>query len=186
MPLTILFSSQYEDVTTIDFMFEHEYDVAKTIPGLNVALFSSVIWTQTGEIRFDAQPEPGAVLLHAYMMFPEQYSLFCSKLQELGLEPIVTPEQYTLFHLFPNIYPEFEAHTPKALWFPDGTPIDYALINATFKSFMLKDYVKSVKESKFPKNLTRRSTRRRSSHCWPHFVNCETVSLQWGLCLKNS
>jgi hypothetical protein len=73
------------------------------------------------------------------MLFPEQSSLLYSKVQEFGLELIVTPDQYTLFHLFPNIYPAFEAGTPKELWFPDGIPTDYALINATFNSFMLKD-----------------------------------------------
>jgi hypothetical protein len=153
MSLTILFSSQDEALDTVDFRLEHEYKVAKTIPGLKVALFSFLIWCETGEIRFDTQPEPGPLLLRAFMMFPEQYSAFDSKLKELGIELIVTPEQYTLFHLFPNIYPEFEGRTPKALSFPHGTPIDYALINSTFKSFMLKDYVKSVKESKFPKKF---------------------------------
>lgn len=138
MSLTILFPCQYDDVTSIDFVFEHEYNVAKTIPGLKVALFSFMIWDQTGEIRFNIQPEPSTVIIRGYMMFPEQYSRFYSKLHELGLELITTPDQYSLFHLFPNIYPEFEAHTPKTLSFPDGTPIDY---------------VKSVKETKFPKKF---------------------------------
>jgi hypothetical protein len=153
MPLTILFSSQDEDLNTVDFRLEDEYNTAKAIPGLRVAKFSFIIWFKTGEIHFDAQPEPGPVICRAFMMFPEQYADFYSKLRALGLNLVTSPEQYTLFHLFPNIYPQLVPRTPKALWFPEGTPIDYDLVNSTFKSFMLKDYVKSVKESKFPKKI---------------------------------
>jgi hypothetical protein len=152
--LTIIFPCQYDDLTAVDFVWADEYTAAQAIPGLSVARFSHMLWAENGEIRIEPMPAPGPVLMRGYMQSPEQYTEFYTRLQALGLILVTNPAQYTLFHLFPNIYPEFKSHTPKTLFFLDGTPIDYALINSTFKSFLIKDYVKSVKEQKFPKKFT--------------------------------
>ena len=41
-------------------------------------------------------------------------------------------------------------HTPQNLYFENPVDIDWDLVNGTFRKFLIKDYVKSVKGSKFP------------------------------------
>jgi len=63
---------------------------------------------------------------------------------------INTPEEYYACHLFPSARSSIERYTPKSLCFAQGDVIDWEFVNKTFNKFMIKDYVKSVKETGFP------------------------------------
>jgi hypothetical protein len=87
------------------------------------------------------------------MQHPREYKRFYDELQALGVTFINSPDEYTNCNCFPNAYEHFTGKTPKTVWFESGEQIDWDLIKSTFKEFMLKDYVKSVKENKFPKSF---------------------------------
>lgn len=85
-----------------------------------------------------------------WMMQPEQYESFYQSLLENKIQLITTPEEYRRFHVFPNIYPLLEEDTAGMIIFPENTPVDLDTVRRSFKRFMVKDYVKSVKGTDFP------------------------------------
>ena len=62
----------------------------------------------------------------------------------------MSPEQYRHFHIFPEIYLGFGNDTAGMLIYPDGI-VDLDEVKKTFSKFMVKDYVKSVKGTEYPK-----------------------------------
>jgi hypothetical protein len=52
--------------------------------------------------------------------------------------------------LFPSIQEIIEEDSPKNLCFTQESTIDWDQVNHTFTRFMVKDYVKSVKDTAFP------------------------------------
>ena len=64
---------------------------------------------------------------------------------------INTPSEYDACHLFPNaVRCGVNSYTPVNMSFADGQRIDWGIVNGRFKRFMIKDYVKSVKDTDFP------------------------------------
>jgi hypothetical protein len=58
------------------------------------------------------------------------------------------------YHLFPNVYRAIKDYTPKTVWYQNPDEIKWDFIHKEFSRFMIKDYVKSVKGSSFPKYFT--------------------------------
>lgn len=84
-------------------------------------------------------------------MKPELYEDFYNKLYNKNICLITKPKEYEKMHIFPNIYPEIEEDTAKMLIFKDVHQINTRDIKREFKKFMIKDFVKSVKGTDFPK-----------------------------------
>jgi hypothetical protein len=107
----ILFPSSFFNRKKVDEELQAEYDAAVGC-GLyqSVFLFSYDEWVQNNRLLLDAEPQ-GRVLAayRGWMMSPAQYGEFYAALAKKGIELITTPEEYTLFHIFPNIYQKFKA-----------------------------------------------------------------------------
>lgn len=86
------------------------------------------------------------------MMLPAQYAEFFNRCHDLGAELLTQPSAYELMHCFPYAYQCIDADdTPHIEVFE--TTIDAGIVNHAFSTFMVKDYVKSLKDTAFPKRI---------------------------------
>ena len=144
----IVFPSSYFDSHKVDEDLESEYNAVVETGMFDVVLFSYDKWFNENKLVLDNDEETIGIY-RGWMMKPEMYSEFYSRLDEKGIRIITTPEEYERFHIFPNIYPVFNEDTAKMLVYPDGV-IDLEEVKKSFRRFMVKDYVKSVKGTDFP------------------------------------
>ena len=150
----ILFPADYFDKKAPDGAMRAEHDAAVAVARFDVGLFDLKLFEERGMVVL-TRPflDPSLPLLYrGWMMKPRQYSSFYDSLCDKGLYPIVAPEHYSEFHMFPLAYERHEAlrsHSPKLLAF-EGESVDAGIVDRAFSRFMVKDYVKSVKGTSFP------------------------------------
>ena len=118
------------------------------------------------------------------MMKPEQYKAFYEALLAQNIRLLTKPEQYARFHAFPNIYPMLQEDTARMLVFPDGQPVDLELVRRTFRRFMVKDYVKSVKGTQFPKYFENTITQEAFDRQMQTFFQFRGDLFTGGICIK--
>ena len=149
--MLIMFPSEYFDTKQIDPTYAAEYKAVSKIPEFKVILFNHDAFVEDGTIKtYPKDYYTGDCILRSWMLTPEQYAKLYTHLAGVGVRLINSPEQYNTCHLLPNALPYLGQHTPYSLTYPHGTPIDWDVVNKTFRRFMVKDYVKSVKETSFP------------------------------------
>lgn len=155
MKATILFPGDYFSLNSPNDNFSAELDAVVATDGLEAALFNFDEYMEGGSLALNKPAEhlPKLVIYRGWMMKPEQYRRFHDNLVSLGFEPMVSPLCYESMHCFPNAAEMFDGQTPQFLVFPedDGqVSIDADAVNGAFKRFMVKDYVKSAKNTDFP------------------------------------
>ena len=69
----------------------------------------------------------------------------------MDLRLITSPQDYKRMHSFPEIYLELLEDTAQMLVYDDPEKIDYEQIRKAFNKCVVKDFVKSVKGTDFPK-----------------------------------
>ena len=146
--MTILFPSSYMSDRKVDEAFEREYEAALEA-GLEVMLFHQQLWDEKSQLRLNAE-KPGGALYRGWMMKPEDYRVFYDQLQANGLGLLTAPDQYETMHIFANAYKWLAEDTPKTLFFPLHARMDVEEIRRELGEFMIKDYVKSAKNTDFP------------------------------------
>lgn len=146
--MTVLFPSSYMSSRRVDEAFEGEYEAALEA-GLEVMLFHQQLWDDKREIRLNSE-KSGCVLYRGWMMKPEDYRIFHDSLSDNGLDLLTDPAQYETMHIFPNAYKWLVEDTPKALFFPLYARMDVEEIRGELGDFLIKDYVKSAKNTDFP------------------------------------
>lgn len=151
----ILFPGDYFSLNAPIDNFSAELDAVVATEGLEVALFNFDDYIEGDPLVLNKPAEhlPKLVIYRGWMMKPGQYQRFYEDLISMGLEPLVSPQCYERMHCFPNAADLFNGQTPKFITFPeeDGEmSIDANVVNGTFKRFMVKDYVKSAKNTGFP------------------------------------
>ena len=117
-------------------------------------------------------------------MKPEQYVQFYERLLEKNIKLITEPKQYEQFHVFPNVYPAVEADTAKMLVYPKGTSVDLDEVKKYFNRFMVKDFVKSVKGTEFPKFFDAGVTEQEFSTWMEVFDKYRGSLFTGGICIK--
>ena len=85
------------------------------------------------------------------MKKPEVYFKFYVELLQHNIKLITTPSEYSQMHVFPNVYNLVKEDTPKMVVYPLHETINIEDVKKQFTRFMVKDYVKSVKGTEFPK-----------------------------------
>ena len=149
--IRILFPSDYFDVKKVEPDYQEEYDAVSLLPIYEPIFFNYDEFVSGSEVKlYPKDAATGLCIYRGWMLTPVQYKELYDSLLAKGITLINSPEQYNACHLFSNVYDSIEQFTPKCLFFAQGTVIDWALVNKTFKRFMVKDYVKSVKGSDFP------------------------------------
>lgn len=146
--MTIVFPSSYMSGRRVDEAFEREYEAALET-GFSIALFQQQLWDERNRVSLDSEISDQA-LYRGWMMKPEEYQLFYECLADKGLKLLTAPAQYAAMHIFPNAYRYLEEDTPKTLFFPLHAQMDVKEIWHSLGDFMIKDYVKSAKNTDFP------------------------------------
>ena len=152
--ITVLFPSDYFDQNKPDVGFIKEYRAAAENQ-IHVLLFSYDEFLEDGKLRLKSDTSLTCpVIYRGWMLKPEKYAELYHKLQDMDLRLITSPREYKRMHSFPEIYPELTEDTAPMIVFEDPEKIDYEQIRKSFRKCMVKDYVKSVKGTDFPKCIS--------------------------------
>lgn len=182
--LTIIFPSSYFSIHKVDEDLQAEYDAVIETRLFDVVLFSYDKWFSEGKLVLDNDPDDFVRgVYRGWMMKPEIYKAFYEQLADKKIRLVTDPKQYERFHIFPNIYPTFGDDTAKMLIYPDGK-VDLDEVNSTFRRFMVKDYVKSVKGTDFPKFFENTVTQVEFNRQMEVFFKYRSDLYTGGICIK--
>lgn len=170
----VLFPADYFEKGAPDGSMRVEYESACAEKRLDVRLFDLELFEERGQLSLDHPflDEALPLVYRGWMMKPERYEAFFAVLREKGLRPMTLPGAYEEFHMFPLAYMRndvLKAHAPRLVAFP-GHRVDAGAINRTFKEFMVKDYVKSVKGTRFPVSVRTPVSQERMDEIVKEFV----------------
>lgn len=182
---TILFPSNYFSIKEVDEDLKKEYEAVKETGLFDVILFGYDKWFNEGKLILSHSPSlPCNVVMRGWMMKPEQYTIFYEKLYSYNIRLVTTPEEYTLMHIFPNIYNVFGNDTAEMKIFPLHEQVDIESIKKTFDRFMVKDFVKSVKGTEFPRFFDSSITQEKFNEYMEIFYKYRGDLLTGGICIK--
>ena len=181
----VLFPSSILDRRKIDEDMAKEYSAV-----LQTGLFDTIIfgydeWFNNQMLALTSLPkEKVSAVYRGWMMKPEKYAAFYNYLFEQNIELVTTPEMYSLMHIFPNIYPKIQEDTARIMTFPLHSRICVEAIKHSFRRFMVKDYVKSVKGTDFPAYFDREVTQDEFDRWMEVFYKYRADLLTGGICIK--
>jgi len=148
--MLILFPSDYFNRRNVEPDYVSEYEAVCQIPEFKVVLYNYDGFVSGEPIKLYPKDYSGDCIYRGWMLTPEQYSVLYSFLLDRGIFLINSPEEYSACHLFPSVYGAIKQYTPLSLCFEQGADIDWEFVNKTLQKFIIKDYVKSVKGTRFP------------------------------------
>ena len=181
----VLFPSSYFDVKKVDEDLLTEFEGVKATNLFDVIIFGYEKWFNENKLILTSIPETKRKAVYrGWMMKPEKYELFYNSLLERNIELVTSPEEYSLMHIFPNIYSVFGTDTAKMKLFPLHEPILVDELKQDFDSFMVKDYVKSVKGTDFPKYFEKDITQSEFDKWREVFYKYRGNLLRGGICIK--
>ncbi|MDE6519059.1 MAG: ATP-grasp domain-containing protein [Ruminococcus sp.] len=185
MQKTILFPSSYFSSREVDEDLQKEYNAVKETGLFDIIIFGYDKWFNEGKLVLSRTPDlPCSAVMRGWMMKPEQYAVFYDKLNNNNINLITTPEEYTLMHIFPNVYNIFGSDTAKMEIFPLHKQIDIESVKKTFDRFMIKDFVKSVKGTEFPRFFDSSVTQEDFDEYMKIFYKYRGGLLTGGICVK--
>lgn len=181
----IFFPSSYFNVSKVDEDLQAEYDAVKATGLFDVILFGYDKWFEEDQLVIKDIPQVERIAVYrGYMMNPEKYERFYQRLLENNIRLITTPEEYELMHIFPNVYELLKEDTAKIEIYPLHTQINVVSIKHTMGRFMVKDYVKSVKGTEFPKYFDKDITQEEFDQWMEVFYKYRGDLLTGGICIK--
>ncbi len=181
----ILFPSSFFHSKKVDEDLQSEYDAVEHTKLYKTIIFSYEKWFNEGTLILSETP--GMVMKAVYrgwMMKPEQYKQFYEELFAMNIRLVTSPDEYQMFHVFPNVYPLVEADTAKMFIYPKGTNIPIDEIKKVFSKFMVKDYVKSVKGTEFPSYFDHTITQQEFNQWMEIFYQYRGDLFTGGICIK--
>lgn len=148
----ILFPSSYFDSTRVDEALQEEYSAAMNTGLFRPCFFDFDKWFYQGTFKLVGAPDkPSKAIYRGWMMQPEQYRTLYLELLKTNVELITKPDEYEMMHIFPNVYELIKPDTAGMRLYPLYAHIDVEELKKNYGRFMVKDYVKSVKGTDFPK-----------------------------------
>lgn len=182
---TIVFPSSFFDIHKVDEDLQEEYDAVMETGLFDVVIFGYEKWFDEGKLVLANAPSEEVVAVYrGWMMKPEQYREFYSQLWECGICLVTDPEAYTVMHVFPNVYKLIEEDTAKMQIFPLHEEINIAEVKKDFSRFMVKDYVKSVKGTEFPRYFDHSIEQDAFNQWMEVFYQYRGNLLTGGICIK--
>ncbi len=182
---TILFPSSFFDGKKVDEDLQSEYEAVLNTGLWNTIFFNYDKWFNEGKLVLsEGIPERTYAVYRGWMMKAEQYQKFYDALLKAGIELVTKPAEYEYFHYFPNVYHSIEEDTPRIITVSAGEQYQLSDIQKSFKRFMVKDYVKSVKGTDFPKFFTRDTTDEEFKNAMELFYKYRGELISGGLCFK--
>lgn len=150
-----------------------------------VVLFGYDKWFNEGKLLLKYAPEERHMAVYrGWMMKPDQYEKFYDELLSNNIELITKPDQYRQMHIFPNVYDSVKDDTAKMEIYPLHSQIDVEALKKSFNRFMVKDYVKSVKGTEFPKYFDHGITQENFDKWMEVFYKYRGDLLTGGICIK--
>lgn len=146
----LLYPSDYFDINKVESLYQEEYDACRKFTEFIPILYNHDILVSEHKLILNHNGLGGLGIIRGWMLKPEQYAFLYKELNERGIRLVNQPEEYDKCHLFPYIYEEIRSFTARTLWFESIEDIKWNEINETFPRFMIKDYVKSLKNTEFP------------------------------------
>ena len=181
----VLFPSDYFDINEVDESFKNEYEAVLSNRNCQILLFSYDEWIAEGKLKLNYRVDTMTdTIYRGWMMKPEIYENFYCELQKKNIQLMTAPNEYAKFHSFPNIYPEFEENTAKMLVYDNVSKVDLKEIKNTFNQFMIKDYVKSVKGTDFPKCISSDIDEDEFNRLIKKFLEYRGELYTGGICIK--
>ena len=181
----ILFPSSFFNIEKVDEDLQQEYEAVISTGLFHIALFGYDKWFNEGKLVVrDAPAELSLAVYRGWMMKPEQYEIFYNQLLEKNIKLVTNPEQYRMMHIFPNAYDLFKEYTAKMEIFPLHEQIDVNHLKKSFRRFMVKDYVKSVKGTEFPRYFDQNITQEEFDQWMEVFYKYRGSLLTGGICIK--
>ena len=182
---TILFPSSYFNPKEVDEDLQQEYQAVLSTGLYDVILFDYDKWFNESLLKLSMRPEENRKIIYrGWMMKPESYELFYQKLLENHLELVTSPKEYETMHVFPNVYKNFGKDTAYMEIFPLNEVINVETLKPRFERFMIKDFVKSVKGTDFPKFFDRNVTQENFDRWMEVFYQYRGTLLTGGICIK--
>ena len=181
----ILYPSEYFDTKKIDPDFAAEREAAQSIGCYQTAVMNYDDWLQGEPLCITPMPQRCArAIYRGWMLKPEQYRNLYQDLLSYGIELVTKPWEYNKFHLFPNIYPDIQANTARMLAYPAGVSVPVDEVKKQFTRFMVKDYVKSVKDTNFPQYFDQSVTQEEFDRWMQVFYKYRDNLFTGGICVK--
>lgn len=181
---TILFPSSYFDGKKVDEDLTNEYEAAVKTGLWDIVFFNYDKWFNEGRLVLSKTVEGVKAVHRGWMMKADQYGTFYEELRKKGIELTTTPEEYEHFHYFPNVYKDIKEDTPGMITAPFTKGYNLDEIKRRFDRFMVKDFVKSVKGTDFPKYFTNNVTEEEFEKALETFYKYRGDLLSGGLCFK--
>lgn len=182
---TILFPSDYYDMAKVDRNLKMEYDAVKSCNLFRIIIFGYDKWFQEEKIFLNTIPSREVTAVYrGWMMKPCQYEKFFRQLLESGIRLITSPVSYEQTHIFPNVYESVREDTAKMRLFPLRSEIDVEEMKKELGSFMVKDFVKSVKGTEFPRAFGKDVTQEEFDRWMEIFYKYRGELLTGGICVK--
>ena len=181
----ILFPSSFFDTRKVDEDLQKEYEAVLSTGLFHVVLFGYDQWFNENKLVITDAPEAEHLAVYrGWMMKPEQYEHFYHLLLNKNIRLITEPERYRMMHIFPNVYEFVKDDTAKIELFPLHSQIDVEYLKKSFSRFIVKDYVKSVKGTEFPKFFDRSVTQTEFDQWMEVFYKYRGDLLTSGICIK--
>lgn len=181
----VLFPSDYFDIKKVDEDLQKEYEAVLETGLFQVALFEYDQWFNEGKLVVTGAPEDEHLAVYrGWMMQPEQYERFYTRLLNKNIRLVTKPDQYELMHIFPEVYELIKSDTARIETFPLHTEIDVEQLKKSFSRFMVKDYVKSVKGTEFPTYFDQTITQDDFDRWMKVFYKYRDGLLTGGICIK--
>jgi len=181
----VLFPSSYFSVKQIDEEMKNEYDSALATGLFDVILFGYDKWVNEGKLVLNQVPsEMCSAVMRGWMMKPEQYSRFYEELLKNNIKLITSPDEYEHMHIFPNVYKHFGNDTAKIRLYKLHEQIDIEDVKKSFDRFMIKDFVKSVKGTEFPRFFDSSVSQEQFDNWMNVFYKYRGDLLTGGICVK--
>ena len=182
----LLFPSSYFNINKVDENLKAEYDAAKSTNLFEFVLFDNAKWFNENKLILSHKTsnELRVAIYRGWMMKPDQYRLFYQSLLKQNIKLINNPDEYELMHIFPNVYKYLEEDTAKMKIYPLNFNIDVEDIKSKFDRFMVKDFVKSVKGTNFPRYFDNTVSQDDFDEWMKVFYKYRGNLLTGGICIK--
>lgn len=182
---TILFPSSYFNDKEVDGDLRSEYNAVLGTGSFDVVIFSYDKWFNEERLCLNKQADNMTMAIYrGWMMKPEMYKDFYEQLLSENIRLITSPDEYSLFHMFPNIYPQLAKDTAQMLIYPDVESVDLDEVKKRFARFMVKDFVKSVKGTAFPQYFDSSITESEFREYMEMFLKYRGGLYTGGVCIK--
>ncbi len=185
MVKTVVFPSSFFDIRKVDEDLQEEYDAVLETGLFHVVVFGYDKWFNEGILTLAGEwTEEADAVYRGWMMKPEQYEQFYHALSARGIHLITESEAYAAMHVFPNVYKLVEEDTARMKIFPLHEEIEIGCVKAEFSRFMVKDYVKSVKGTSFPRYFDHTIDQDAFNQWMEVFYQYRGDLLTGGICIK--